>query len=172
MKKIVLSLMLTLAVVGSAATATYAYFTSQTSVLGNTVTAAILKIRTGQATTKMELSGLAPGFWTAPHAVRIFNDNAAGSNIAATLKASAVRTGNLDMFNNLYLVVRNENDSVTFFDGWLRDFTDTSLTNALIQPGDWDDFKFYLKLNPEVGNNYQGLTTGFNLVFTATQQMP
>ncbi len=173
MKRLITSLALIGLVAGSAAIATYAYFTSQAQVLGNSVTAAVLKIRTGTSTLPVSLTGLAPGFESPAHDVRIVNDNAAGSNIAATLKGtSQFASDSASLYNNLILRVTDTTGSTTYFNNWLKDFSGTNLSTALLAPGAYADYKFYYKLNPAVGNSYQGLLSKFNLVFDATQQMP
>ncbi len=170
MKKIIISLMVVFAVSVAAATATYAYF-SDTKVLGNTVTAAVLKIRFGSATQPISLTALTPGIWTSEHQVRVYNDPVQGSNIGATIKATAQRTGNLSVYDNLYMIVKNS-DGVVLYNGWLRDFSNRTLYGSLLMPDEYKDFTFTFRLNPDVGNEYQAATTAFNLVFTATQQMP
>lgn len=94
---------------------------------------------------------------------RVINNTGEQQLVTATAENSA-QTGDLDTV--LLIQIIRLSDTVTMFDGTLRDFYQlTSLNLGAFNNGTQDDYSVTVTL-PDVGNEFQGVETSFDLVLS------
>ncbi len=100
---------------------------------------------------------------TVTKTVRIINNTGEQQLVTATAENTA-QTGDLD--TALQLQITRVSDGVMVFDGTVRDFYQlASLNLGAFNNGTQDDFTMTVTL-PDVGNEFQGVETSFDLVFS------
>ena len=182
MLKIAKSLIVIAAVAALAVGATSAIFTSQASVSGNTFATGTLEIRiNGQASIPgFNYTNAAPGDSQSGQ----FGINNYGppwfltgsSTLSAKgLKVSSHRTGgSASLYNELDVVVEANRGWGTWmpvFSGKLHDLSNSDLLAPRwteLAAGESEDVRYTVTLPLSAGNAYDGLSTTFNFVVTAS----
>ena len=183
MKKELLLGVLAIGVVGLFMGAgTFAYFTSNQTVTGNTFTAGklIVELR-GPASSPITINDMEPGVWYGTgdeYTLTIYNNDGAGS----TMDAKCRIRSHLDsqsvpgMWSKINVKVYKTYDSgVTWteiYNGKLKDMviTGTEFDRLNPLPCGWSAMvKFEYQLDPAVGNDFMGASVVFDMLVDATQ---
>ncbi|MDD3773848.1 MAG: SipW-dependent-type signal peptide-containing protein [Patescibacteria group bacterium] len=179
--KIAKSLVVIIAVAALTVGATSAIFTSQATVTGNTFATGVLEIRiNGQASIPgFNVTNAIPGtsqegqFGVNNYGAPWF---AGPSTLAAkTLKISAVKTGGSTyLYDKLEIIVEANRGWATWmpvYSGPLSGLSDGDLLNgrwADLAAGNSEDVRYTVSLPASADDSYQGLSTTFDFVVTAT----
>lgn len=171
---------LTIAIVAAIAVgATGAYFTDQEVVANNTFTAGRVDIDIrGACSTPQTFTGMAPGVWTAPCEYQIYN-LAHSLPVKYMFEASKVSQTELDMYDLMNVIVRHTfagtpdpSSWPIVYQGPLNGMSINSIDDAIADTlGTNITHVYYLQfqLDPSAGNEYQGDSVVFDLIFDATQ---
>jgi predicted ribosomally synthesized peptide with SipW-like signal peptide len=190
MKSIIKSLVIVIAIAAVASVATWAYFADQETVSSTFSSGKLdVELRGDNAngitipvdTTQTFEGGMAPGVEFGPYEVQVYNKGWGQSTLPVKYAWSSNYMGGNQSFYNMIDVKVREGNCDWLNAGWFagQGYIYTGKLNlmpthlqtvaGLLHPNITRCTWFYFTLDPMADNNYQGLTTNFNLVLDATQ---
>ncbi|MFT4211798.1 MAG: TasA family protein [Microbacterium sp.] len=144
---------------------TNAYFTSQATVTGESVSAGTVVLSAGTASTSapIDVDGLLPGD-TASTVITVSNTGTEDLYFSA---GDFALTGDTTLQDALQITV---GDTTTSYTASLTEWSTGSLDGFALAAGDSTDITVTLELPATAGDELQGLDAGFSITFDATQQ--
>jgi len=183
MKNILKSLVIVVAVAAVAGGATWAYFTDQAKNTNNTFAAGTLDISVSPTTQAVKVEKAEPGVWYKWNQMMTVMNNGNISPLKWKVSSEKVSETDADFYDLLWVSVwvkgltYDENPKIApdgstingteVYNGLLKNLNHQFVKNF---PSGWSASVWvFTGLDSSAGNNYQGDSAQFNLVFDATQ---